>query len=170
MRPRNAAAVDERLDHPALLRQARKHTIAHFHDDCYHARHGAAPKRGPDEEAQSVEARSLKLASGDDGTVYIGGYLDKVGGAAVRPALEPLAKRAGIGDDRPRDRRVADALVDLSMQALDNGLVPQRATCRSLPQWRLSSACRAPPGRTWSSRCRSRPSPGNESSATAARR
>jgi hypothetical protein len=124
---RTSAAVGERLDQTALLRQARKHTIARFHDDCYHARHAADPKGCANEEAQSVEARSLELASGDDGTVFISGYLDKVGGAAVRTALEPLAKRAGKGDDRTRDTRMADALVDLSMRALDNGLVPQRA-------------------------------------------
>src|SRR2546428_11228455 len=106
MRPRNAAAVDERLDHPALLRQARKHTIARFHDDCYHARHAADPKGCADEEAQSVEARSLKLGSGDDGTVFISGYLDKVGGAAVRSSLQPLAKRAGKGDHRTRHTRM----------------------------------------------------------------
>ncbi len=124
---RTSAAVGERLDQTALLRQARKHTIARFHDDCYHARHAADPKGCATEEAQSVEARSLQLASGDDGTVFISGYLDKVGGAAVRTALEPLAKRAGKDDHRPREQRMGDALVDLSMRALDNGLVPQRA-------------------------------------------
>jgi len=122
-----SAAVGERLDQTALLRQARKHTIARFHDDCYHARHAADPKGCAKEEARSVEARSLDISNGDEGTVYINGYLDKVGGAAVRSALEPLAKRAGKGDDRTRDTRMADALIDLSMRALDNGLVPQRA-------------------------------------------
>ncbi len=124
---RTSAAVGERLDQTALLRQARKHTIARFHDDCYHARHAADPKGCAAEEAQRVEARSLDISDGDEGTVYISGYLDKVGGAAVRTALEPLAKRAGKDDHRPRDQRMADALVDLSMRALDNGLVPQRA-------------------------------------------
>jgi hypothetical protein len=122
-----AAAVGERFDQTTLLRQARRLTISGFQDACYHARHAADPKGCAAEEAQSVEARSLKLASGDDGTVFISGYLDKVGGAAVRIALEPLAKRTGKGDDRARDTRMADALVDLSMRALDNGLVPQRA-------------------------------------------
>src|SRR6266704_679335 len=109
---RTSAYVGDRLDQPALLKQARKHTIARFHDDCYHARHAADPKGCAAEEAQSVEARSLNISSGDEGTVYISGYLDKVGGAAVRSALEPLAKRAGKGDDRTRDTRMADARVD----------------------------------------------------------
>ena len=124
---RTSAAVGERLEQTALLRQARKHTIARFHDDCYHARHAADPKGCADEESQSAEVRSVKVASGDDGTVFISGYLDKVGGAAVRTALEPLAKRTGKDDARPRDRRMADALIDVCMHVLDNGLVPQRA-------------------------------------------
>src|SRR4029077_2766655 len=159
---RTSAAVGERLDQTALLMQARKHTIARFHDDCYHARHAADPKGCATEEAQSVEARSLRLASGDDGTVFIRGYLDKVGGAAVRSALEPLAKRAGKGDDRTRDTRIADALVDLSMRALDNGLVPQRAICRSRLHSKPCSDFLARQPRTWSSRFRSRPKQSSE--------
>src|SRR5229473_3316541 len=72
------------------------------------------------------EARRLTMSTADDGTVLINCILDKVGGAAVRTALEPLARRAGKDDDRLRDRRLADAFVDLAMHALDTGLVPQR--------------------------------------------
>jgi len=122
-----SAAVGDRLDEAQLLGQARKHSIARFREDCYHARHAADPQGCANEEAQGVEARSLNITSNDDGTVYIDGTLDKVGGAAVRTALEPLAKRAGKDDDRQHDRRVADALVELCMHALDNGRVPQRA-------------------------------------------
>jgi hypothetical protein len=124
---RTSAATGERLDQTQLLRQARKHTIARFHQDCYHARHAADPKGCAAEEAQSFDARSLTFADGDGGTVYINGYFDKVGAAAVRTALEPLAKRAGKEDHRPREQRMGDALVDVCMHALDNGLVPQRA-------------------------------------------
>jgi len=124
---RTSAAAGERLDEIQLLRHARKHTIARFRQDCYHARHAADPKGCAAEEAQRVEARSLDISDGDEGTVYINGYLDKVGGAAVRTALEPLAKRAGKDDHRPREQRMGDALVDVCMRALDNGLVPQRA-------------------------------------------
>ena len=122
-----SAAVGDRLDEAQLLRQARKHSIARFREDCYHARHAADPQGCVNEEAQGVDARSLSITPNEDGTVHIDGTLDKVGGAAVVTALEPLAKRAGKDDDRRHDRRVADALVDLCMRALDNGLVPQRA-------------------------------------------
>jgi hypothetical protein len=124
---RTSAAVGERLDEAKLLGQARKQTIARFHDSCYHARHAADPQGCAKEEAQGVEARSLTFANSDDGMVYVNGMLDKVGGAAVQAALEPLAQRTGKDDDRCRERRVADALVDVCMHSLDNG-VPSRRT------------------------------------------
>ena len=124
---RTSAAVGERLDEAKLLGQARKQTIPRFYDSCYHARHAADPKGCAADEARGVEARSLTFANSDDGMVYVNGMLDKVGGAAVQAALEPLAQRAGKDDDRCRERRVADALVDVCMHALDNG-VPSRRT------------------------------------------
>ncbi len=123
---RTSAAVGDRLDEVKLLRQARKLSVARFRNACLHARHAADADGFVNEEKQGVEASSLTLTTADDGVVLVQGILDKVGGAALRTALEPLAKRAGKDDDRDRERRLADALVDLSMHALDTGLVPQR--------------------------------------------
>ena len=72
-----------------------------------------------------MERRSLSFANSDDGMVYVNGMLDKVGGAAVQAALEPLAQRTGKNDDRCRERRVADALVEICTHELDHG-VPSR--------------------------------------------
>ncbi len=44
----------------------------------------------------------------------ISGLLDPVGGAVVRAALEPLAQPSGDHDDRNRDQRFADAMVELA--------------------------------------------------------
>ena len=122
-----SAAVGERLDEAKLLGQARKQTIARFHDSCYHARHAADPQGCAKDEAQGVERRSLSFGNSDDGMVFVNGVLDKVGGAAVRAALEPLAQRTGKDDDRCRERRVADALVDICTHALDHGVPRRRA-------------------------------------------
>jgi hypothetical protein len=122
---RTSAAVGERLDEAKLLGQARKQTIARFHDSCYHARHAADPQGCAKDEAQDVERRSLEFGNSEDGMVFVNGMLDKVGGAAVRAALEPLAQRAGKDDDRCRERRVADALIEICTHELDNG-VPSR--------------------------------------------
>jgi hypothetical protein len=102
-------------------------SVFRFRNACTHARHAGDPQGFVAEEVEGVEARSLRFTTADDGVVMVQGILDKVGGAAVRTALEPLAKRAGKDDHRVLERRQADALVDLSMRALDNGMVPQRA-------------------------------------------
>jgi hypothetical protein len=78
-----------------------------------------------------VENRGLQISSDDDGAVYLNGVFDPVGGAAIRTALEPLARRSGGDDHRQYDKRLADALVDVAMHALDNGLVPQNASQRT---------------------------------------
>jgi hypothetical protein len=49
----------------------------------------------------------------------------------LRTALEPLAVKSGADDDRHRDRRLADALVELAGHGLDSGAVPQRASQRA---------------------------------------
>src|SRR6266567_3051157 len=123
---RTSAAVGERLNEVKLLREATRLSVARFRNACMHARHAADSEAVAAEEAQGAEARSLTLTTADDGVVLVNGILDKVGGAALRTALEPLARRAGRDDDRHLDRRMADALVDVAMHALDTGLVPQR--------------------------------------------
>ncbi|HEY8854043.1 MAG TPA: DUF222 domain-containing protein [Candidatus Dormibacteraeota bacterium] len=119
------------FDEQRLLAKALDNTVGKFHHICRHLRHAADPKGYAASEADLVENRSLRMSTDDDGAVYLSGLLDPVGGAAVRSALEPLARRSGAGDDRSYDRRMADALVDMSMHALDNGLVPQNASQRT---------------------------------------
>jgi len=123
---RTAARVGEKLDEARLLSHARKESVAKFHNTCLHAEHAANAEAFVAEERQGVEARSLHLYTADDGTVLVKAILDKVGGATLKTALEPLAKRAGKDDDRTREQRLADALVDLAMHALDNGALAQR--------------------------------------------
>src|SRR5207245_9877563 len=50
----------------------------------------------------------------ESGHLLINGVLDPVGGAAVRTALEPLARKSGEHDDRLLPQRYADALVELA--------------------------------------------------------
>jgi hypothetical protein len=120
------------FDERHLLAQALENTVGKFHHICRHARHAADPKGYAATEADLVENRSLRMSTDpEDGAVFLSCFLDPAGGAAVRTALEPLARRSGAGDDRTYDRRMADALVDLSMHALDNGLVPQNASQRT---------------------------------------
>jgi hypothetical protein len=59
------------------------------------------------------------------------GRLDAVGGAAVRVALEPLCRHAGVGDERPRARRLADGLVELALHSLDHGFATDGGASRT---------------------------------------
>ena len=54
------------------------------------------------------------------------GWLDSVGGAALRSALEPLALPNGDHDERGREHRNADALVEIVTHVQDAGSLPQR--------------------------------------------
>jgi hypothetical protein len=128
---RTAEAVGDHFNETRLLKQATQLSVMRFRNTCMHARHAANPEDYVTEEKQGVEARSLTLTTVDNGLVFINGILDKVGGAALRTALEPLAKRAGKDDDRLRERRLADAVVELSMRALDSGLLPQQGSQRT---------------------------------------
>jgi len=94
-------------------------------------RHAADPEGYAAEQTRGVEARSLTLQSGEGGMLWLRGVLDPEGGAVLRTALEPLARRTGKDDVRKRDRRLADALVELSHHSLDSGQVPQRASQRT---------------------------------------
>jgi hypothetical protein len=116
---RTSVACGEKFDEARLVRHARKESVVKFEHTCIHARHAADPEGVIDEEKQGVEARSLTFSTAEDGVVLVKGILDKVGGAALRSALEPLAKRDGKDDHRDYPRRLADALVDLSMNAHD---------------------------------------------------
>ena len=123
---RTSAKVGGAFDEARLLRHARKESVAKFRNTCIHASHAADPDGVVDEEKQGFEARGLNLYTSDDGAVLIKGLLDKVGGAALKTALEPLAKRAGKDDDRNREQRLADALVGAVTHRLDNGVPAQR--------------------------------------------
>src|ERR1700686_3674715 len=110
---RTADAVGERFDEKQLVAKARESSPGKFFYICHHYRHAADPKLYADEQAEQVQQRRLKLSTWIDGSVLISGQLDPVGGAAVRAAIAPLARRTGAHDDRDLEQRQGDALVEL---------------------------------------------------------
>ncbi len=111
---RTADSLRDRFDEAALIELAREHSPGKFHYLCRHARHAADPKGYASEESEQVENRRLSLSTWMDGSMLLSGVLDAFGGAALRTALEPLARRSGDHDHRERERRLADALVELA--------------------------------------------------------
>ena len=128
---RTANAVGAKFDEPLLLSRARESSPGKFYYLCNHYRHSAERKGFEGEQADMVENRKLWITTGEDGAIWLNGVFDPIGGASIRTALEPLARRSDKLDDRCREKRMADALVDLSLHALDSGLIPQSGSLRT---------------------------------------
>jgi len=111
---RTAEAVGERFDEALLLKQARETSPGKFFHTCEHYRHASDPKAYANRQWEKYEQRHLRLSRWEDGSLILSGVLDPVGGAAVRSALEPLARSRGWDDNRQLEKRYADALVELT--------------------------------------------------------
>jgi hypothetical protein len=139
---RTAEAVQEsgaQLDELRLLRKAEAQSPHQFRRDCAHARHAADAAAFQRRQQQCADERFLEVRSlgGDDGGVWVKGFIDAVGGATLRAALEPLARRLGADDDRPRGRRLADALVEMAAYTLNTG--GQGATHCQVPHLQVTT-------------------------------
>src|SRR6202140_3856695 len=111
---RTAPAVGDRFEEAHLLEKARESSPGKFYSICHHSRH-AADRRGFEaEQAEQVENRRLWVSKCEDGTVLLSATLDPEGGAAILTQLEPLARKSGAHDYRSREKRYADALVELA--------------------------------------------------------
>jgi Domain of unknown function (DUF222) len=115
------------FDETVLLEAARETSVGRLWHLCQHVRHAVDPEGMATEQANAVEWRRLNLKQGEDGSLAVDGWFDPEGGATIRSALEPLSQLTGSEDDRSRERRQADALVELSHHGLDAGVLPQRA-------------------------------------------
>ena len=109
---RTAVDVRGAFDENVLLPLAKQHSPGKFFHKCVHYRHAVDAEGYNRDQQQLAEQRGLRLNTAQDGCLLISGLLDPVGGAAVRTALEPLARPSGAHDDRNREQRFADALVD----------------------------------------------------------
>ena len=121
---------DRPFDETPLLEKAKQSSVGRFWHFCQKLRHAKDAAGFNSEQVEASQMRVLRLSARDDGSVWLDGWLDSSGGALLRTALEPLARPAGDGDDRGRERRMADALVELATHALDTGQIPQRASQR----------------------------------------
>src|SRR5207244_5167478 len=109
-----------------LLAEAREVSVSRFRHLCQEARHAADPAGVAGEQSRAMEERALRVSRQEDGRVTLSGILDPIGGAAVKAALEPLARPSGRHDGRRRERRLADALVELAQHSMDQGTPRQR--------------------------------------------
>jgi len=111
---RTADAVGSKFEESKLLPKALESSPGKFYYICHHYRHAADRKGFESEQAELVENRRLWVSTCEDGTVLISGTFDPEGGAAILTKLKPLARKSGAHDDRTREKRLGDALVELA--------------------------------------------------------
>jgi hypothetical protein len=109
-----------------MLELARKHTVKDLRFLCLHARHAADPDGFFKDAEEDFSRRWLQISQMADGMHVIDGVLDAAGGAAVKTALESLTRTFTPDDVRSHSQRMADALVELTHHALDEGRLPSR--------------------------------------------
>jgi len=108
-----------------MLDMARIHGVADLRLLCRQARYAADPDGCERDDEINFERRRLHISALSDGMHVIDGVLDPVGGTAVKTALDALAG-SGPRDERKPSQRMADALVELTHHALDEGRLPAR--------------------------------------------
>jgi hypothetical protein len=106
----DTAGAVKGFDETNMLPLAKELSPGKFYRKCLHYRHSLDARGYAEDQEQLYEERSLKLNTAQDGCLLISGVLDPVAGAAVRAALEPLARKSGADDDRRLPQRYADAL------------------------------------------------------------
>src|SRR6266849_3328169 len=89
---RTANALPDSFHESDLLVKAREVSPGRFHHQCRHYRHAADPQGFDGEQSDLYEKRHLSLSTWEDGSLLLNGVLDPVGGAALRTALQPLAR------------------------------------------------------------------------------
>jgi len=121
---------DANVDEAELLEKAKASTPGRLWHYCIRLRHALNAQAVAAEQRFAAEERWLRLTPLEDGSVSITGRVDSIGGAALRTAVEPLARRMGQGDDRCLERRMGDAVVELATLVLDSGRLPHVASQR----------------------------------------
>ena len=116
----------ELFDEDEMVELARRHSVFNLRQLCRYARHVADPDGFFDDAEADYSRRRLHVSLMADGMHAIDGLLDPAGGAALRTALESLAKRLGPDDDRTHKQRMADAVAELAHHAMDEGRLPKR--------------------------------------------
>jgi Domain of unknown function (DUF222)/HNH endonuclease len=98
--------------------------VGRFGMDCTHARHAYDATAVLREHVDGAERNRCEFIACEGGFVAVHGFFDPVAGATLKTAITPFAKPNGARDTRTRERRYADALVEMASHALDVGAVP----------------------------------------------
>src|SRR5436190_1454596 len=79
---------------------------------------------------EDYELRSLDISETTGGMYRLDAWLDPVGGSALKAAIESLSNPLGADDARTAKQRRADALVEMTKHAMDQGRLPRHNGAR----------------------------------------
>ena len=116
----------ELFDEEEMLDYARRFSVFHLRMLCRVARHAADPDGFFTEAEQNYLRRRFHISLMSDGMFAVDGILDPECGAALKTALDALAKRRGPEDERIHSQRMHDAVGELVQHAMDQGTLPRR--------------------------------------------
>src|SRR5450759_191989 len=109
-----------------MVSYARECSVSELRKLCRIARHVADPDGFFKEEEQNFLLRHFHVSQMSDGMFAVDGVLDPVSGAALKTAVDVLAKPKGPEDERPARQRSAYAVGELSLHAMELGTLPRR--------------------------------------------
>lgn len=105
---------------------AKRFSIKELRYLTYRAREAWDPDGFERSAEESHELRSFAISETLDGMYRIDGWLDPVGGAAFKAAIDALSKPLGEDDTRTAKQRRADGAVEMANHVLDSGQLPKR--------------------------------------------
>src|SRR3989442_15231291 len=109
-----------------VLDSARRFSVFHLRMLWRGARHAAAPDGFFTEAEENYLRRRFHISLMSDGMFAVDGILDPECGAALKTALDSLAKRRGPEDERIHSQRMHDAVIELVQHAMNQGTLPRR--------------------------------------------
>jgi hypothetical protein len=116
----------EGFDEEEMVGYAREYSVFELRKLCRLAWHVANPDGFFDEAEADFTRRYFHVNQLPDGMFAVDGVLDPVGGAAFKTAVDVLAKPKGSEDERTARQRRADAVGELALHAMEQGMLPRR--------------------------------------------
>jgi hypothetical protein len=117
------------LNEEELVGYAREFSIKGMNRLSDYTRYVLDPDGFERDSEENYEERFLHISE-MRGMYHLTGVIDPEGGAALKTAVDALAKRLGTDDGRTPKQRRADALVEMVHHAMDQGTMPRRSGAR----------------------------------------
>jgi Domain of unknown function (DUF222) len=114
------------FDEDDMLSYARAYSVSELRKLCDLARHVVDPDVFFNDAEENFLRRRLHISQMSDGLFAVDGVLDPVSGAALKTAVDVLAKPKGPEDERTAKQRRADAVGELALHAMEQGTLPRR--------------------------------------------